>query len=162
MSEDEDMSDATHSPSSPSRRSSRDAGKMVEVKRYKSGVQKRSPTTALLGKRTQDWAMWGKKRDMLIAKPIATLDKEKLIQIVHSLFDAHPELRQDIMTYIPTPTVASAATVLQNLEKRLADSFPYNRLGPSRNDYTFSRVRGPLTELVVSFLFCFALVRGYL
>lgn len=81
---------------------------------------------------------------------LGSLDKSKLIDIVQHLFNAHPEIRQDIISCIPAPTVHSAAAVLNNLEKRLADSFPYNRHGPSRNDYTFSRVRGSLMELIVS------------
>ncbi|KAI8143309.1 Cut8 six-helix bundle-domain-containing protein [Fennellomyces sp. T-0311] len=95
-------------------------------KRYKTGSSKQSDTALML----------------------ASLDKDKLIHIVHSLFDSHPELRHDIMNYIPAPSVHTAAIVLNNLEKRVAESFPYNRHGPSRNDYTFSRVRAALVELI--------------
>ncbi|KAI8388598.1 Cut8 six-helix bundle-domain-containing protein [Radiomyces spectabilis] len=97
-----------------------------DIKRHKSEAKKRSTTAAML----------------------ATLDKTKLVNIIHSVLNAHPEVRDDIMTYIPAPTIPSAMTVINDMEERLADSFPYNRHGPGRDDYTFSRVREPLMELI--------------
>ncbi|KAG2220426.1 hypothetical protein INT45_000651 [Circinella minor] len=131
LSEDEDMSDASlsssSSPNNNNNNNIRHYRNLNEInKRYKTGITKPSTTTTML----------------------ASLDKDKLIHIIHTLFDTHPELRQDIMNYIPAPSVHTAAVVLNNLEKRLNDSFPYNRNGPSRNDYTFSRVRASLVELI--------------
>ncbi|KAI9019620.1 Cut8 six-helix bundle-domain-containing protein [Phycomyces nitens] len=98
----------------------------IELKRYKSGIQKQSSNAALL----------------------ATMNRDKLVSLLQGLLEGHPELRQDIMTYIPAPTIASATSVLQDMEKLLADSFPYSRHGPGRDAYTFSRVREPMRELI--------------
>lgn len=54
------------------------------------------------------------------------------------------------MSYIPAPTVQSATEVLHTLERRMTESVPYNRNGPLWNDYTFSRIRTPFVELMVS------------
>ncbi|CDH56915.1 predicted protein [Lichtheimia corymbifera JMRC:FSU:9682] len=132
LSEDEDMQDAqptmTLQRSLPERhyRNGREAYRVNEVKRSKTGIQRDSGLTHML----------------------ASMDKDKLIHIVHSLFDNHPELRQDIMSYIPAPTVQSATEVLHALERRMTESVPYNRNGPLWNDYTFSRVRTPFIELM--------------
>ncbi|KAG0174032.1 Tethering factor for nuclear proteasome sts1 [Apophysomyces sp. BC1034] len=130
LSEDEDMSDAPSINTTRSiveRHQQRRSMKTTsDIKRYKTGIQRRSANTALL----------------------ATMDKDKLIDLIHSLLLAHPEVREDIVTYIPPPTIPSATAALSDLERRLADSFPYNRHGPRRDDYTFSRVREPLTGLI--------------
>jgi hypothetical protein len=76
-----------------------------------------------------------------------TLDKEKLLNILSSLLNTHSELQHDIMTYIPPPTIPSALSVLYDMEKKFHQSFPYNRYGPKKDKYTFSRVRIPLIDL---------------
>ncbi|KAI8333623.1 Cut8 six-helix bundle-domain-containing protein [Chlamydoabsidia padenii] len=76
------------------------------------------------------------------------MDKEKLLQVLASLMDKQPELKHDIMTYIPAPTIPSALAVLTDLENKLHASFPYNKNGPQRDQYTFSRVRESLLELI--------------
>jgi hypothetical protein len=40
--------------------------------------------------------------------------------------------------------------VLNDKEKKLHGSFPYNKAGPRLDQYTFSRVREPLLDLIVS------------
>jgi hypothetical protein len=77
------------------------------------------------------------------------MDKGALINIINSVLEAHSEVREDIMSYIPLPTISSSVAVLHDMEKKFADSFPYNRNGPGRDDYTFSRVRECLTDLTV-------------
>ncbi|CAO3614256.1 unnamed protein product [Cunninghamella echinulata] len=52
------------------------------------------------------------------------------------------------MTYIPSPTIPSALSVLYDMEKKFHHSFPYNRYGPKKDKYTFSRVRIPLIDLI--------------
>lgn len=78
------------------------------------------------------------------------MDKEKLLQVLGSLLEKQPELKHDIMTYIPAPTIPSAMAVLNGKEKKLHGSFPYNKTGPRLDQYTFSRVREPLLDLIVS------------
>lgn len=156
LSEDEDMQDAqptmTLQRSLPERlyRNGREAYRVNEVKRSKTGIQRDSGLTHMLGMTTNlpfnNNNNMHTKFDILYS---ASMDKDKLIHIVHSLFDNHPELRQDIMSYIPAPTVQSATEVLHTLERRMTESVPYNRNGPLWNDYTFSRVRTPFIELMV-------------
>lgn len=81
---------------------------------------------------------------------IVNMDKEGLLQVLTSLLDKQPGLRHDILTYIPAPTISSALAVLNDLEKKLHASFPYNKNGPQLDHYTFSRVREPLLDLIVS------------
>ncbi|KAI8882423.1 nuclear envelope [Backusella circina FSU 941] len=100
--------------------------KHADLKRHKTGIQKRSTRGAMLD----------------------TMDKGALINIINSVLQAHSEVREDIMSYIPEPTISSSVSVLHDMEKKFADSFPYNRNGPGRDDYTFSRVREYLTDLI--------------
>jgi hypothetical protein len=78
------------------------------------------------------------------------MDKNALINILNSLLDREPAVRQDIMNYIPAPTILSAMNVLVDLEKKFVNSFPFNKNGPGKDDYTFSRVRDYLADLIVS------------
>ncbi|KAL0082228.1 Cut8 six-helix bundle-domain-containing protein [Phycomyces blakesleeanus] len=129
FSEDEDMSDAQSLPSPRSfveKHQRRYTERPIDIKRCKSGIQKQSSNAALL----------------------ATMNRDKLVSLLQGLLEGHPELRQNIMTYIPAPTIASATSVLQDMEKQMVDSFPYSRHGPSRDAYTFSRVREPMGELI--------------
>lgn len=78
------------------------------------------------------------------------MDKDKLLQVLASLLETQPDLKHDIMTYIPAPTIPSALAVLNDMEKKFHASFPYNKNGPRRDQYTFSRVRESLLDLIVS------------
>ncbi|ORY96135.1 Cut8 six-helix bundle-domain-containing protein [Syncephalastrum racemosum] len=142
LSEDEDMSDAPQPTSPipaaaitprmadrfPIARMQRQQGKPEEIKRFKADTRKRSTTTHML----------------------ATLTKDNLIGLVTCLIDRYPAIRHNIIAHIPPPTVQSATEVLLDLRRKLEQSFPYNRNGPSRNNYTFSRVREPLFALIDS------------
>ena len=81
------------------------------------------------------------------------MEKEALIHIIQNFLLKQPELIRDVMTYIPEPTIASAMNVLLDMEKKFINSFPFNKHGPGRDDYTFSRVREPLADLIVSLIF---------
>ncbi|KAI8071787.1 Cut8 six-helix bundle-domain-containing protein [Gongronella butleri] len=133
FSEDEEMSEAS-SPS-PTISSAREfvekhQQRMSESKRTKTYTMKSSPL-----------------RDKL-----ALLDKDKLVHLLVSLLETQPQLKQDIMMYIPAPTVASAMRVLTDLEKKLHNSFPYHKNGPRRDRYTYSRVRHTLQDLMDTML----------
>ncbi|KAI7903436.1 Cut8 six-helix bundle-domain-containing protein [Cokeromyces recurvatus] len=100
--------------------------KNSDLKRQKTTYQKRSTRSALLD----------------------TLDKENLINIINSLLQKEPDLKEDIMKYIPAPTVSSSMNVLLDMEKKFYHSFPFNKNGPGRDDYTFTRVRDNLLDLI--------------
>jgi Cut8, nuclear proteasome tether protein len=81
---------------------------------------------------------------------IATMDKEKLIELIHGLIETHPFIQEDIAQIMPSPTLQTASAALTDMEKKLAASYPYNKNGPGKDDYSFNRVRPALMELVVS------------
>jgi hypothetical protein len=78
------------------------------------------------------------------------MDKGALIGIIHSILNSHPEVRHNIMSLIPPPTIHSSLGILLDMEKQLMNSFPYNRNGLARDDYTFSRVREYLMNYIVN------------
>jgi len=100
----------------------------AELKRIKTGEQRRFPISRLL----------------------ATMDKEKLVQLIHGLIDAHPFIQEDIAQIMPSPTLQTASSTLTELEKKMASSYPYNKGGPGKDDYSFNRVRPALMELVTT------------
>ncbi|KAM3586095.1 Tethering factor for nuclear proteasome sts1 [Umbelopsis sp. WA50703] len=98
----------------------------LETKRIKTGEQRRFPISRLL----------------------ATMDKEKLIELIHGLIETHPFIQEDIAQIMPSPTLQTASATLADMEKKLAASYPYNKNGPGKDDYSFNRVRPALMELV--------------
>ncbi|ORZ09167.1 Cut8 six-helix bundle-domain-containing protein [Absidia repens] len=119
------MSDASPSRSFVAKHQFQQRSKS-EYKRNKTGITKRTPLNLKL----------------------ATMDKDKLLQVLASLLETQPDLKHDIMTYIPAPTIPSALAVLNDIEKKFHASFPYNKNGPRRDHYTFSRVRESLLDLI--------------
>jgi hypothetical protein len=86
---------------------------------------------------------------------VDTLDKATLVDLVNGLIDSYPSLQPEIEKHIPPPTLQSVCQVINDLENKLSESFPYNRSGPLRDDYSFNRVKGHIMDLVVSFNFNF-------
>jgi hypothetical protein len=78
------------------------------------------------------------------------MDKDKLVQLIHGLIDAHPFIQEDIAQIMLSPTLQSASSTLVELEKKMNSSYPYNKGGPGKDDYSFNRVRPALMDLVVS------------
>jgi hypothetical protein len=76
------------------------------------------------------------------------LEKDKLIDLINDLVDSNPHLKTKVDSFIPAPTTQSISLVIANLEKKFVDSFPYNK-GMERDDYTFTRVKPALIDLVV-------------
>lgn len=81
------------------------------------------------------------------------MDKNALIHIINSLLVKQPQLRNDIIYNIPAPTISSSINVLNDLEKKFVNSFPFNKNGHGKDNYTFSRVRESLTDFIVSFYY---------
>ncbi|KAG1454980.1 hypothetical protein G6F56_007184 [Rhizopus delemar] len=97
-----------------------------DMKKHKSVIQKRTARISLL----------------------ENMDKEALIHVIQHFLNKQPGLIHDVMTYIPEPTISSAMNVLLEMEKKFIQSFPFNKHGVGRDDYTFSRVREPLADLI--------------
>jgi hypothetical protein len=80
---------------------------------------------------------------------LATLDKDKLIELINDLVDSNPHLKTEVDAFIPPPTTQSISLVIANLEKKLQDSFPFGK--PSaRDDYSYNRVKSALIDIVVN------------
>ncbi|KAG0321014.1 Tethering factor for nuclear proteasome sts1 [Dissophora globulifera] len=130
QSEDIDSPMPSSGPASPSENSSDDS-------RLDQAKVKRVRTTA---------EMVSKKKN--VSKLIATLSTSQLINLVGTLVDSHPSLAEEIANLVPRPTVASVQPLLNSLESKLQEAFPYTKWGPSRDDYSFNRVKPALEELV--------------
>ncbi|KAI8967484.1 hypothetical protein BDF20DRAFT_917436 [Mycotypha africana] len=91
------------------------------------------------------------KKDFPISKLLATLDKDKLIDLINDLVDSNPHLKSEIDAHIPPPTTQSISLIIGNLEKKLMDSFPYNK-STARDDYTFNRVKTAILDIVNTLL----------
>jgi len=122
MDDDEFMADSRSPPDSPRQH---DVDRANSMKRVRTGKDKEFPMNRLL----------------------ATLDKSQILAVIHNLLDAHPNLQSEVASFIPPPTVLSAESALKQLEKRLHESFPYTRWGPSKDDYSFNRIRPHLLDL---------------
>jgi hypothetical protein len=78
------------------------------------------------------------------------MDKDQLIEMVCAFAESNPNVMAGIMDAIPQPSLQSVINAVTSLEKRLMDSFPYTKWGPSKDDYSFNRVKPHLLELRVS------------
>jgi len=96
-----------------------------------------------LAKRTKT----GNSKQFPMSKLLATLDKPQLLALINNLIDAHPRIQSEIESSIPRPTVQSVTSAIAVLEKKLQDSFPYSKFGPSRDDYSYNRVKPAIVEL---------------
>jgi hypothetical protein len=76
------------------------------------------------------------------------LEKDKLIELISDLVDSNPHLKNEVDAFIPPPTTQSISLVIANLEKKLADSFPFNKTS-ARDDYSYNRVKSSLIDIVV-------------
>jgi len=86
-------------------------------------------------------------RQFNISRLLESLEKDQLVNLVVSMMDKHPGVREHVMAHVPRPTIQTASANLLNVERKLAGSFPYSKHGPSRDDYAFSRVRQALAEM---------------
>ncbi|RCH79413.1 protein DBF8, partial [Rhizopus stolonifer] len=87
------------------------------------------------------------KKEFPISKLLATLDKDKLIELINDLVDSNPHLKSEVDAFIPPPTTQSISIVIANLEKKLNDSFPFGKTA-SRDNYSFDRVKPALLDVV--------------
>jgi hypothetical protein len=80
---------------------------------------------------------------------IATLEKDKLIELINDLVAANPHLQSEIDAHLPSPTTRSVSQLISHLEFKLNDSYPLHRSGKGQDDYSFVRVKPCLMEVVV-------------
>jgi len=87
------------------------------------------------------------EREFPLSKLLATLDKPQLLSLINNLIDSHPHLQSEIALNIPRPTIHSVTNVLNCMEKKYQDSFPYSKWGQVKDDYSFNRVKPAIMEL---------------
>ncbi|KAK4518484.1 uncharacterized protein ATC70_008702 [Mucor velutinosus] len=87
------------------------------------------------------------KKEFPISKLLATLEKDKLIELINDLVDSNPHLKSEVDAFIPPPTTQSISLVIANLEKKLAESFPFSKAS-ARDDYSYNRVKSALVDIV--------------
>ncbi|KAJ3213663.1 Tethering factor for nuclear proteasome sts1 [Clydaea vesicula] len=99
-----------------------------------------------------------------LEKILPTLEKDQLLSIVKTLIQNFPQLNTQLQTLIPKPSLSNVTSLLQNLEKKLQNSFPYSKNGTDRSDYSFNRTRPILTEItetIVNYLPFFTVSSSY-
>lgn len=82
-----------------------------------------------------------------LERVLGNLNKEQLVEIISTLVQKHPDLQSELSELIPRPTLNSAAALITQAEKALAEAFPYSKFGSERSDYAFNRVRPQLEGL---------------
>ncbi|CAG8533389.1 3288_t:CDS:2 [Acaulospora morrowiae] len=87
------------------------------------------------------------EKEFPLSKLLGTLDKPQLLSLINNLIDAHPNLQSEIASNIPRPTIQSVTRILEGMEKKYLDSFPYTKWGSSKDDYSFNRVKPAIMEL---------------
>ncbi|KAI8338201.1 Cut8 six-helix bundle-domain-containing protein [Chlamydoabsidia padenii] len=92
------------------------------------------------------------KKQFSISKLLATLEKDKLIELINDLVDANPHLQSEIDAHLPSPTTQSVSQLIGHLESKLNDNYPLHRAGKGRDDYSFTRVKPFLMEIVNSLI----------
>jgi hypothetical protein len=75
------------------------------------------------------------------------MERDQLVQFVLALSASSPAIAHQIHDALPRPTLAVVSSVLQKLEKRLLESFPYTRGGCDTSDYSYNRVKPVLFEI---------------
>ncbi|KAI8092531.1 Cut8 six-helix bundle-domain-containing protein [Halteromyces radiatus] len=94
----------------------------------------------------------GIEKQFPISKLLATLEKDKLIELINDLVDANPHLQPEIDAHLPQPTTQSVSILINKLETKLGESYPLHKSGKGRDDYSFHRVKPALMEVVHSLI----------
>ncbi|KAJ2310387.1 Tethering factor for nuclear proteasome sts1 [Coemansia sp. RSA 2611] len=85
--------------------------------------------------------------EVALDKLLEPLEAKDLRALLDTLVAQNPQLGAQVRQLVPQPTVSSACSQLERLQRRLLAAFPYNKAGPAADDYTFHRVRPALEEL---------------
>lgn len=89
----------------------------------------------------------GNREKLPLQNLLNTLEKPQLIQLVCSLIAEYPKLQADVTSHIPRPTLQLVQPLLQKLEKKLQNSFPYTKWGAGRDEYSFNRVKPTIIDI---------------
>ncbi|KAI8342437.1 Cut8 six-helix bundle-domain-containing protein [Chlamydoabsidia padenii] len=117
-----------------------------------------SPSTVMVDRRNMDTGRFTKRnrgtihKQFPISKLLATLEKDKLVELINDLVDANPHLQPEIDAHVPAPTTQSVSILISKLEAKLNDSYPPHRPGKNRDDYSFHRVKSSLMDIVNSLI----------
>ncbi|KXX80564.1 Tethering factor for nuclear proteasome STS1 [Madurella mycetomatis] len=84
-------------------------------------------------------------RPLPLPRLLETLDNTQLRTVLQKICERHPDIGQEVVTSAPRPSVTSALQVLGEYQERLRAAVPF---GQSSSDYTYFRVKHPLTALV--------------
>lgn len=89
--------------------------------------------------------------DVDIGKMLASMDKPSLLSMLSSLLSQSKDatLPAQILSLLPTPSLDSVETSLDELEKAIRSAIPFVADGTSaRHEYTWSRLRAPVAAFV--------------
>jgi protein Cut8 len=84
-------------------------------------------------------------RPLSLHRLLETLDSDQLRTVLQAICERHNDIGQEVVQGAPRPTVSAALRVLQEYQDKLREAVPY---GHSSSDYTYYRVKQPLTALV--------------
>ncbi|EPQ28727.1 uncharacterized protein PFL1_03531 [Pseudozyma flocculosa PF-1] len=144
---------------------------MLAPKRLRAGISQGSPSSTHLGAASSglNRSIWGhpaesssshrsssspgKGRmsglDVDLGKMLASVDKASLLSMLMNLLaqSKDPNLGAQILSLLPTPSLETVEAALDEAEKNVRAAIPYTQGGDAagvRDEYTWSRVRGPL------------------
>ncbi|TDZ26815.1 Tethering factor for nuclear proteasome STS1 [Colletotrichum orbiculare MAFF 240422] len=88
-------------------------------------------------------------RPLTLPRLLETLDPTQLRTVLERICERHPDIGHEVVTSAPRPTVAAAHDVLQEYQEKMKAAIPYGETSP---DYTYYRVKAPLTALIDALL----------
>ncbi|KAK2591024.1 Tethering factor for nuclear proteasome sts1 [Conoideocrella luteorostrata] len=84
-------------------------------------------------------------RPLALPRLLETLDASQLRSVLERICELHSDIREDVVSEAPRPSVSSAVHVLQGYQRKLNEAVPY---GESSAEYTYYRVKEPLVALI--------------
>ncbi|PWN53824.1 hypothetical protein IE53DRAFT_372842 [Violaceomyces palustris] len=93
--------------------------------------------------------------DMDLGKMLASLDRTSLLTLITNLISTStdPSLGAQILSLLPSPSLESVEALLDELERGIRSAIPVASNGATvREEYAWSRLRGPVAELSTSAL----------
>ncbi|KAJ0163164.1 Tethering factor for nuclear proteasome STS1 [Colletotrichum tanaceti] len=88
-------------------------------------------------------------RPLSLPRMLETLEPTSVRALLVRICERHPEIGQEVINSAPRPTVAAAHGVLQEYQEKMKAAIPY---GETSADYTYYRVKAPLTALIDALL----------
>lgn len=85
-------------------------------------------------------------RPLPLPRLLETLSAEQMRHLLQNVADQHPELRQEIVTTAPRPSIDSTLSVLRKYESDFREAFPLGNRPTS--EYAYNRVRQHLLQLL--------------